>query len=108
MRQRVFRGLAISTVVATLTGAAPAANAQTVEWPAYAADQAGTKYSPLDQITPTHFGDLEIAWRWTSISTEVPRRRSESETRPVSVAASPIGALPSKPRGYGRGLRWGL
>ncbi len=47
------------------------------EWWAYGADAANTKYSPLDQITPTNFGDLEIAWRWTSISTEVTRRRPD-------------------------------
>ena len=33
------------------------------EWPSYAADLAGTRYRPLDQINATNFKDLEIAWR---------------------------------------------
>src|SRR6202158_5977387 len=33
------------------------------EWPSYAADLAGTRYRPLDQINATNFSDLEIAWR---------------------------------------------
>ena len=34
-----------------------------VEWPTYSGDLAGTRYSPLDQISADNFGDLEIAWR---------------------------------------------
>ena len=33
------------------------------EWPSYAADLAGTRYRPLDQINPSNFSELEIAWR---------------------------------------------
>src|SRR5712672_3183036 len=33
------------------------------EWPSYAADLAGTRYRPLDQINASNFSDLEIAWR---------------------------------------------
>ena len=47
------------------------------EWRHYGADGANTKYSPLDQITVTNFSDLEVAWRWTSISTEVGNAREE-------------------------------
>src|SRR2546430_2706796 len=36
---------------------------QDTEWPSYAADLAGTRYRPLDQINATNFSDLEIAWR---------------------------------------------
>jgi quinoprotein glucose dehydrogenase len=32
------------------------------EWPSYAADLAGTRYRPLDQINASNFSDLEIAW----------------------------------------------
>src|SRR5436305_2883096 len=34
------------------------------EWPAYAADIRGTRYSPLDQINASNFNKLEIAWRF--------------------------------------------
>ena len=67
MPERTNRGVrAGATVLAgtVILGAAalPAAG-QTVEWPAYAADQAGTKYLPLDQIDAETVADLEIAWR---------------------------------------------
>src|SRR5216683_1783417 len=37
--------------------------AKDTEWPSYAADLAGTRYRPLDQINASSFNDLEIAWR---------------------------------------------
>ncbi|HEY3743882.1 MAG TPA: PQQ-binding-like beta-propeller repeat protein [Bryobacteraceae bacterium] len=46
--------------------AALAAHAQKpkdTEWTSYAADLAGTRYRPLDQINGANFGQLEIAWR---------------------------------------------
>jgi len=33
------------------------------EWPTYAADLAGTRYRPFDQINASNFNDLEVAWR---------------------------------------------
>src|ERR1700704_5428075 len=33
------------------------------EWPSYAADLAGTRYRPLEQINAANFNELEIAWR---------------------------------------------
>ena len=33
------------------------------EWRHYAGDLASTRYSPLDQIGPSNFNDLELAWR---------------------------------------------
>ena len=33
------------------------------EWPSYAADTAGTRYRPLNQINASNFSNLEIAWR---------------------------------------------
>jgi len=38
-------------------------HSQDTEWPSYAADLAGTRYRPLDQINAANFSDLEIAWR---------------------------------------------
>src|SRR5712692_9743991 len=37
--------------------------AKDTEWASYAADLAGTRYRPLDQINASNFNDLEIAWR---------------------------------------------
>ena len=36
------------------------------EWPTYGGDLGSTKYSPLDQLDRDNFGDLAVAWRWTS------------------------------------------
>jgi quinoprotein glucose dehydrogenase len=65
-RSRVA-GLLVGSAVAFLS---PAALAQTHfpstadgEWPTYTGDVRGTRYSPLDQINPANFNDLEIAWR---------------------------------------------
>lgn len=38
------------------------------EWPTYAGDVKGTKYSPLDQINATNFNTLEVAWRFKTDS----------------------------------------
>ena len=34
------------------------------EWPSYGGDTGHTRYSPLDQIDASNFGELEIAWRF--------------------------------------------
>ena len=33
------------------------------DWPSYAGDVRGSRYSPLDQIDATNFSKLEVAWR---------------------------------------------
>ena len=38
------------------------------EWPTYAADLAGTRYRPLDQINASNFSKLEVAWRFKTDS----------------------------------------
>ena len=38
------------------------------EWPTYAADLAGSRYRPLDQINASNFNDLELAWRFKTDS----------------------------------------
>src|SRR5580658_83917 len=32
------------------------------DWPNYGRDAGGTKYSPLNQITPSNVGKLAVAW----------------------------------------------
>ena len=46
----------------------PAQEGTMVEWPTYSGNLAGTRYSPLDQISADNFGDLEIAWRLPTLS----------------------------------------
>src|SRR3989440_6695927 len=38
------------------------------EWPSYAADLAGTRYRPVDQINASNFSKLEVAWRFKTDS----------------------------------------
>jgi quinoprotein glucose dehydrogenase len=59
------RLIAWSAVAVALMPASVLAQSQTkvTEWPSYAADLAGTRYRPLDQINASNFNDLEIAWR---------------------------------------------
>lgn len=49
-----------------LTIGSPSYGRQSGEWPEYARDKAGSRYSPLTQIDRTNFRMLKIAWRWSS------------------------------------------
>jgi quinoprotein glucose dehydrogenase len=54
----------LAGVLAVLPSTVPAQwKPKDTEWPTYAADLAGTRYRPLDQINASNFNDLEIAWR---------------------------------------------
>ncbi len=81
MRQPVSRGLSIGMTVVTLVaiGQSGLATAQTVEWPAYAADQAGTKYL---------LADLEIVWRQPVIPDAI--RNGETTRGPVGSQTTPL------------------
>ena len=41
------------------------------EWPNYAGNREGMKYSPLDQITRDNVGDVQVAWRWKTADQEL-------------------------------------
>ena len=45
------------------SAASPQSRPKNTEWPTYAADLAGTRYRPFDQINASNFNDLEVAWR---------------------------------------------
>lgn len=57
---------AVSPAMAQLNGTAVVRTTatNTVNWPTYNADLAGSRYLPLDQINGDNFKDLEIAWRF--------------------------------------------
>src|SRR6476661_7923053 len=54
------------------------------EWPAYAADAYGTRYSPLSQIDASNFNKLEVAWRFKTDHLG-PRPEYKLEGTPVAV-----------------------
>jgi quinoprotein glucose dehydrogenase len=59
----IVAGLVWMTVRASGQSAGPPST-RNGEWPAYAGDIRGTRYSPLDQIKASNFNQLEIAWRF--------------------------------------------
>jgi quinoprotein glucose dehydrogenase len=44
--------------------ASPLPSTKSGDWTHYTADVRGSRYSPLDQITPANFSKLEVAWRF--------------------------------------------
>jgi len=64
LRWAVSWGIVTATAPALFCAEAGSSQGQ---WPHYAADLAGTKYSPLDQINADNFASLRIAWRWPSV-----------------------------------------
>jgi quinoprotein glucose dehydrogenase len=64
--------------------ATPRSNQPDTEWRHYAADQANTRYSPLEQINAANFSDLEVAW---SFKTDVlgARKEYQFESTPLLI-----------------------
>ena len=58
------------------------------DWPTFGADGAASRYSPLDQIDRDNFQQLEIAWRWESISGAV--AAANPRVRPGEFKVIPI------------------
>src|SRR5580692_2249440 len=56
------------------------------DWPFYGGDQAGTKYSPLNQINRSNVSKLKLAWEWKT--GEAPL--SEFKTTPGNFEVTPI------------------
>ena len=65
LRARSAGTIAALTALAALSLAAPpTASAQDGEWRYWGSDASSTRYSPLDQIDASNFGQLEVAWVW--------------------------------------------
>src|SRR5688572_9052085 len=62
MQYLVF-GLLVAAVIWSFPGMAQQ-GARNPEWRAYAGDNGGTRYSPLDLINRDNVKDLQIAWSW--------------------------------------------
>ena len=68
--------------------ASPLAGAQAGEWRAYSSDAAGTKYTPLDQITADNAGDLRVVWRQSTIPDAI--RQGSTVRAPAVVQNTPL------------------
>jgi quinoprotein glucose dehydrogenase len=80
----VVGAIVTTDFVAAQRGQLPAAT----EWRHVSGDSQGTKYSPLDQISPTNVEQLKVAWRWPS-----PDRAIEGQNllwRPTKYQDTPL------------------
>jgi quinoprotein glucose dehydrogenase len=75
----------------TLNASAPASVASTgidpSDWPAYGRTQEGTRYSPLQQITPDNVKNLQVAWTFRTGDMKGPNDPVEitNEVTPIKI-----------------------
>jgi quinoprotein glucose dehydrogenase len=77
----------------TLNASAPASGTVTstgidaADWPAYGRTQEGTRYSPLQQITPANVNDLQVAWTFRTGDMKGPNDPVEitNEVTPIKI-----------------------
>src|SRR5262245_11868122 len=85
---------AAAAVIAALALAVPAG----AEWTDWGADPGGTRYAPLQTITPSNADQLIEAWRFSTgdlaSKPERAMRRSKFETTPIRVADSLVFCSP--------------
>jgi len=81
------RGILLATfLIAAITAARPASDAEIADWPFYGGDAGGARYSPLTQINRSNVTELKVAWEYHTgdISDGSDnRRKSEFETTPI-------------------------
>lgn len=56
--------LCMSTLLLAAHGVQPAASADIADWPVYAGNKAGQRYSTLTQINRSNVSKLQVAWTW--------------------------------------------
>src|SRR5438874_6461286 len=87
MSRRACRPLSLFvavTLAATTAAAGGQSGAANGEWPTYGGDLGHTRYSPLDQIGPSNFSTLEVAWRFKTDALG-PRPEYQLESTPLMV-----------------------
>jgi quinoprotein glucose dehydrogenase len=81
------RGMLLAIfLIAAITAARPASDAEIADWPFYGGDAGGARYSPLTQINKSNVTELKVAWEYHTgdISDGSDnRRKSEFETTPI-------------------------
>jgi quinoprotein glucose dehydrogenase len=71
------------------------------DWPGYAYDQAGQRYSPLAQITPANVAHLKPAWTYDidlSVSSMDPATRTIAPTEAVPIVVGGVMYVPTMHR----------
>lgn len=88
----LWAGLAIGVLAIALGGVARSGGSRRAvvgsvpqpagDWRVYGRDTWGTRYTPLDQITPENFRGLRVAWEWDSIDNALCRTRPDLKPGP--------------------------
>jgi quinoprotein glucose dehydrogenase len=82
-----MRGMLLAIfLIAAITAARPASNAEIADWPFYGGDAGGARYSPLTQINRSNVTELKVAWEYHTgdmSDGSDNRRKSEFETTPI-------------------------
>ncbi|MBK9238988.1 MAG: PQQ-binding-like beta-propeller repeat protein [Acidobacteria bacterium] len=91
MRIRVGTALFVFASVAVFTATqappVPPATTAAAEWRHYHRDLAGTRYSPLEAITPANVTSLAVAWRWKSDNFSAPPEY-KNESTPLMIGGT--------------------
>ena len=84
IRRLIFLALLIAAVSWPYTGRGQT-GAKNGEWRAYGAEEASTRYSPIDQITRDNVKNLEVAWTWKFDNYGSAAQTATTETTPLMV-----------------------
>ncbi len=78
---------AVPATADTATQAQPLSNVADADWPAYARDQQGTRYSPLKQINHDNVKELQVAWQFQTGDMKKPSDPGEitDEVTPIKI-----------------------
>jgi quinoprotein glucose dehydrogenase len=83
------RGMLLAIfLIAAITAARPASDAEIADWPFYGADAGGSRYSPLTEINKSNVAELKVVWEYHTGDVSDGsdnRRKSEFETTPIVV-----------------------
>jgi len=84
MRRLIFLALLIAVLSWPFPGRGQT-GAKNGEWRAYSAEEASTRYSPLDQITRDNVRNLEVAWTWRFDNYGTAAQTATTETTPIMI-----------------------
>jgi quinoprotein glucose dehydrogenase len=84
MRVKRISLAAVVLALGAMTRLGAQSGAANGEWPTYGGDLGHTRYSPLDQIGPSNFSTLEVAWRFKTDALG-PRPEYQLESTPLMV-----------------------
>ena len=71
MRRILCIALTSAFCIGVPAGGVFSARSNSGDWPTYASDLRGTKYSSLELVDAANFRDLRIVWRWNSPDSEI-------------------------------------